>query len=80
MKKLEQLLTKNQFNRFIYNLYFHNRLMCENLNHIKTYINLTPASIVHTAFKWESSKEGFYYWSNLYINLRKHERASKITE
>ncbi len=80
MKKLEQLLTKDQFNRFIYNLYFHNRHLCKNINYIKTNINLDPASIIHTAFTWDSTKEGHDYWSKRYRTLGIYERASKITE
>ena len=54
--------------------------MCKNINYIKTNINLDPASIIHTAFTWDSTKEGHNYWSKRYRTLCIYERTSKITE
>jgi hypothetical protein len=71
MKELEKLLSKDEFDRFIYNLYSNVNLtrMYENINYIRKHINLPPKSILHTAFSWADTIEGHPYWHRIYTGL-----------
>lgn len=65
MKELQKLLSKDEFNRFIYNLYKFKRNPASKRHFFKR----TSRDLIFS-FHWTNSYEGFKYWELLCIKYR----------
>ncbi len=75
MKELQKLLSKDEFDRFIYNMYFNKHRSWD----FKELIVTETQLILSGAFNWKESKEGLNYWIGVYDKLLIYEKTKATT-